>query len=157
MGKLLLTVGLAGLFHAAYSATQHRSYLRLTEREFTQLPLDILFQTLISLFVCCISVIQISTKFRSINIASEWESKNWDNICNRTSFYSFNHRGKYLYSTSPEFLNQSLSANNTADSPSNLKQILNERVNNSLLKNRDLSKHLETDSSLASNEETDSE
>lgn len=98
MGKLFLIIGLAGLTHAAYSATQHRNYLRLTEREFSQLPLDILAQTLLSLVLCCFSIISFSVKFKPIQIASEWENKRWDNIANRTSFYSFTHRGKYLFS-----------------------------------------------------------
>lgn len=98
MGKLFLLVGFAGLTHAAYSATQHRNYLRLTERDFSQLPLDILAQTLLSLLLCCFGIIGISGKFRPIQIASEWENKRWDNIANRTSFYSFTHRGKYLFS-----------------------------------------------------------
>lgn len=98
MGKILLTIGLAGLCHAAYSATQHRNYLRLTEHEFTSLPIDILVQTLACLLLCCLGVIRVAAKFRPIQITSEWENKTWDNIGNRTSFYSFNHRGKYLFS-----------------------------------------------------------
>ena len=98
MGKLFLTIGLAGLTHAAYSATQHRNYLRLTERDFSQLPLDILAQTILSLLLCCFGIIGISGKFKPIQITSEWENKRWDNIANRTSFYSFTHRGKYLFS-----------------------------------------------------------
>ncbi len=97
-GKLILTTGLIGLCHAAYSATQHRNYLRLIENEFTQLPSDILIQTVVSLLLCCYGIISLSTKFKPIQITSEWENKTWDNIANRTSFYSFNHRGKYLFS-----------------------------------------------------------
>ena len=98
MGKLLLVIGLLGLCHAAYSATQHRKYLRLTEQEFSSLPKDILLQTLACLLVCAISILGIVGKFKQIKIASEWENKNWDNVANRVSFYSFNHRGKYLFS-----------------------------------------------------------
>lgn len=98
MGKILLVIGLLGLCHAAYSATQHRIYLRLTEQEFSALPKDIILQTVISLFICAFSILNIVGKFKQIKIASEWETKSWDNIGNRTSFYSFNHRGKYLFS-----------------------------------------------------------
>jgi hypothetical protein len=106
MGKLLLTIGILGLCHAAYSATQHRNYIRLTEhdldenlkqRSISSLPIDILLQTLVSLFLSCIGIIRTSAKFKQIKITSEWESKTWDNIYNRTSFYTFNHRGKYLF------------------------------------------------------------
>ena len=106
MGKILLAIGLAGLCHAAYSATQHRNYLRLTEsiNDFSStssshlLPIDILVQTLVCLLLCCCGVISIAAKFKPIQITSEWENKVWDNIGNRTSFYSFNHRGKLLFS-----------------------------------------------------------
>jgi hypothetical protein len=98
MGKLLLVIGLIGLCHAAYSATQHRKYLRLTEQEFSSLPRDIMIQTVVSLFICAFSILNIVGKFKQIKIASEWETKSWDNIGNRVSFYSFNHRGKYLFS-----------------------------------------------------------
>ena len=106
MGKILLAIGLAGLCHAAYSATQHRNYLRLTEsiNDFSStasshlLPIDILVQTLVCLLLCCFGVISIAAKFKPIQITSEWENKVWDNIGNRTSFYSFNHRGKLLFS-----------------------------------------------------------
>lgn len=100
MGKLILCIGLIGLSHAAFSATQHRKYLRLSERDFTSLPADILAQTLLSLLLCSIAcVFGIAKTFKKIHITSEWESKSWDNIANRTSFYSFNHRGKYLFSS----------------------------------------------------------
>lgn len=109
MGKILLTIGLIGLCHAAYSATQHRSYMRLTEHDIdpsssgssskiTSLPIDILVQTLVCLLLSCLGIISISAKFKPIKITSEWENKTWDNVANRTSFYSFNHRGKYLFS-----------------------------------------------------------
>ena len=98
MGKLFITIGLLGLCHAAYSATQHRSYLRLIESEFTTLPGDILLETFLSLLACCLGIIDFNTKFKSIKITSEWENKTWNNnLANRSSFYSFNHRGKILF------------------------------------------------------------
>lgn len=105
MGKFVLTLGLIGLCHAAYSATQHKSYMRLTEHDLdsgsspiSSLPLDILVQTVLCLFLSCLGVIQVAAKFKPIKITSEWENKTWDNVANRTSFYSFNHRGKFLFS-----------------------------------------------------------
>ena len=97
MSKFILSVGLIGLCHAAYSATQHRSYLRLTEKESSKLPLDIFLQTVICLLISCFSILKIVAKFKSIKISSDWETKTWDQIGNRQSFWSFNHRGKYLH------------------------------------------------------------
>lgn len=102
MGKFLIAIGLLGLCHAAYSATQHRNYLRLIETEFTALPGDILVETLLSLFACCFGIITLKTKFKPIQITSEWEHKTWDNVATRTSFYSFNHRGKLLFSSASD-------------------------------------------------------
>lgn len=155
MGKIFLTVGLIGLCHAAYSATQHRSYMRLTETELnvssfakvSSLPLDIVVQTLVSLLLSCFGIIGISTKFRQIKITSEWENKTWDNIANRTSFYSFNHRGKSLYSNSgaPEPLTGSASAASSpftiASNAAEFKQIhrdlLNAKKNNAQVLDND--------------------
>ena len=42
--KVFVAVGLICILHAAYSAAQHRTYLRLTKTEFLALPLDIAIQ-----------------------------------------------------------------------------------------------------------------
>ncbi|XP_036367372.1 uncharacterized protein LOC115222355 isoform X3 [Octopus sinensis] len=39
--KICITFGLLVLAHAAYSAAQHRAYLRLIKNDFTRLPLDV--------------------------------------------------------------------------------------------------------------------
>ena len=112
MDRTLFIIGLVGLCHAAYSATQHRNYLRLTEKlvnnnnndnnninnnKNSSLPIDIVVQTIICLLLACISLARLVCKFRPIRISSDWEHKTWDNVGNRTSFCSFNHRGKYLF------------------------------------------------------------
>lgn len=51
--KMMCLGALASLVHCAYSAAQHRSYLRLTGDEFEALPLDIVLQTLLSLLLLC--------------------------------------------------------------------------------------------------------
>ena len=58
-GKVAVTCGLLSLFHAAYSAAQHRAYLRMTEQDFTHLPADILLQIFISLFVTCLGICKV--------------------------------------------------------------------------------------------------
>ena len=51
MDKFIVTLGLVALAHAAYSAAQHRTYLRVSERDFTGLPTDILAQTLVDMLL----------------------------------------------------------------------------------------------------------
>ncbi|XP_045160398.1 ER membrane protein complex subunit 5-like [Mercenaria mercenaria] len=95
--KLCVAVGLLALLHAAYSAAQHRSYLRLTEQEFTSLPWDILIQCLLSLLLVIHGVVHIAGSFREIRASADLDHKTWDMLGNRQGFLSFNHRGKALY------------------------------------------------------------
>nr|XP_011447527.2 membrane magnesium transporter 1 [Crassostrea gigas] len=91
--KLCVFFGLAAMLHAAYSATQHRTYLRLTEQEFTILPIDIIVQCFFGLIFTCYGVVHVAGSFREICASAELESKTWDMLGNRQAFYSFCHRG----------------------------------------------------------------
>ena len=95
--KLCVLIGLLSLAHAAYSAAQHRAYLRLTEQEFTALPLDILLQCSVSIILTCYGIVKIVGTFRGIKASSELEKRTWDTLGNRPSFYTFSHRGRYLF------------------------------------------------------------
>lgn len=96
--KLCVSIGLLALAHAAYSAAQHRTYLRLTEQEFTVLPADILLQTIAALVLTCYGLVRAVGVFRDIMAAGgELDKKVWENVANRQSFVTFNHRGKALY------------------------------------------------------------
>uniref|UniRef100_A0A1B6DCB6 Membrane magnesium transporter n=1 Tax=Clastoptera arizonana TaxID=38151 RepID=A0A1B6DCB6_9HEMI len=99
--KLLTCVGLISLLHSAYSAAQHRSYLRITEQEFTSLPFDILCQGIISLFITMYGVMGTAGEFKEIRATVELESKSWETLRNHPSFYIFAHRGRAL---SPDYV-----------------------------------------------------
>lgn len=126
--RAILTFGFISLFHAAYSAAQRkykytfwmislqlnisdRSYLRLNELEFTNLPLDvshpisrdslyvcinlqIIIQALLSLFVIMYGVMYIAGDFKEIKASADLQNKSWETFNNIPSFYTFNHRGK---------------------------------------------------------------
>lgn len=94
--KVLVALGLLALLHAAYSAAQHRAYLRLTEQEFTTLPADVLIQTLVGLVITCCGIVQVVGKFREIRPIADLETRTWDSMSSHVAFYSFNHRGKML-------------------------------------------------------------
>lgn len=97
MSKLLVIVGLLAFIHAAVSAAQHRSYLRLVDLEFSGLlPLDIILQTVISLVVTMIGVTKVSGDFKEIRALDDLKYKSIETIYNRPSFYMFNHRGRLL-------------------------------------------------------------
>ena len=95
--KLFVCIGLVALAHAAYSAAQHRSYLRLTEQEFTTLPIDVLLQSIAGLVITCYGIVRVVGEFREIKASADLEKKSWDTMSNRPSFYSFNHRGTRLF------------------------------------------------------------
>ncbi|CAD7079795.1 unnamed protein product [Hermetia illucens] len=96
LNKLLLTIGVISLLHAAYSAAQYRTFLRITEQDSSQLPFDIVLQALVSLFVIVYNIIQVVGDFKEIRAAVELQEKTWETLSNIPSFYIFNHRGKAL-------------------------------------------------------------
>ncbi|KAL4705879.1 hypothetical protein ACJJTC_002760 [Scirpophaga incertulas] len=95
--KIIVIVGLLSLLHSAFSAAQHRSYLRITSQEFTTLPLDIVVQAVTSLFAVMWGVLNVAGQLREIPAAAELNTLTWETQCNLPSFYHFNHRGKSLY------------------------------------------------------------
>lgn len=95
--KMFVIFGLLALLHASYSAAQHRTFLRLTEQDFTSLPLDILLQCFAGLIITCYGVVRVVGKFREIKAVSDVDKRVWESVSNRPSFYSFNHRGRVLF------------------------------------------------------------
>lgn len=90
-----------------------RSYLRITEQEFTSLPVDVrilwkienflslwhlqvLIQGIVSLFVVMYGVMSVAGEFKEIRATVDLETKSWETQRNLSSFYTFNHRGKSL-------------------------------------------------------------
>ncbi|XP_039521656.1 ER membrane protein complex subunit 5 isoform X1 [Pimephales promelas] len=126
--KGVVGVGLFALAHAACSAAQHRSYMRLTEKENETLPIDvsckqipgiyhigshafvflktaslvlcfqIVLQTLLSFVITCYGIVHISGEFKDMDASSELKNKTFDTLRNHPSFYLFNHRGRVLFS-----------------------------------------------------------
>ncbi|KOX78787.1 Membrane magnesium transporter 1 [Melipona quadrifasciata] len=118
--KFITFIGLMSILHTAYSAAQHRSYLRITEQEFIALPIDvriklclqkmaykiftkhekgyILIQGIISLFIVMYGVMYIAGDFKEIRAVVDLENKSWETLRNLPSFQIFNHRGKSLAS-----------------------------------------------------------
>uniref|UniRef100_A0A914N347 Membrane magnesium transporter n=1 Tax=Meloidogyne incognita TaxID=6306 RepID=A0A914N347_MELIC len=94
--RTLCSLSILSLAHCAYSAAQHRSYLRLIGQPFTCLPLDLLFQTIISLLIAMISTAFVVGEFQPIRADFLTSKKSWDTIGNCPSFYIFDHRGKCL-------------------------------------------------------------
>jgi len=95
--KGFVILGLLALAHAAYSAAQHRTYLRLTEQDFGILPPDIFLQCIFGLLLTCYGVVNVAGNFKEIKASAEQDNKNWEMLSNRQGFNIFNHRGKALF------------------------------------------------------------
>ncbi|XP_070458160.1 ER membrane protein complex subunit 5-like isoform X2 [Equus przewalskii] len=93
----LVGIGLFALAHAAFSAAQHRSYMRLTEKEDESLPIDIVLQTLLAFAVTCYGIVHNEGEFKDVDAASELKNKTFDAFRNHPSFCVFNHRGRVLF------------------------------------------------------------
>ncbi|XP_078544705.1 ER membrane protein complex subunit 5 [Lissotriton helveticus] len=117
--KGLVGLGLFALAHAAFSAAQHRSYMRLTEKEDETLPIDIVLQTLLAFIVSCYGIVHIAGEFKDMDATSELKNKTFDTLRNHPSFYVFNHRGRVLFQ--PPDLEDSISSQATFSSNPSLK------------------------------------
>ncbi|XP_036299433.1 ER membrane protein complex subunit 5 [Pipistrellus kuhlii] len=98
--KGLVGIGLFALAHSAFSAAQHRSYMRLMEKEDESLPIDIVLQTLLAFAVTCYGIVHIAGEFKDMDATSELKNKAFDTLRNHPSFYVFNHRGRVLFQPS---------------------------------------------------------
>ena len=97
VSRVLVIVGLLSLLHAAFSAAQHRSFLRLMDQGFGGLlPLDILLQTVLSLLLTMAGVVGRNSDFKEIRALDDSKYKSIETMTNRQSFYMFNHRGRLL-------------------------------------------------------------
>jgi len=99
--KICFIIGLLSMFHAGYSATQHRTMMRETEQEYTDLPTDIQIQGMLSLILTMYGVMYIAGDFKEIRANFQLTNQSWDTVGNRPSFYIFSHRGRAL---SPQYV-----------------------------------------------------
>ena len=114
--KGLVGIGLFALAHAAFSAAQHRTYMRLTEKEDESLPIDIVLQTLLAFAVTCYGIVHVAGEFKDMDATSELKNKTFDTLRNHPSFYVFNHRGRVLFrpSDTTNSSNQDALSSNTS-------------------------------------------
>ena len=93
----MIAMGLLSLLHSAYSAAQHRSYVRLVEQQFNGLPADIVIQSVVSLVVSIVAIVWLNgSQLKEIRALDDLNEKSIDSINNRPNFYIFNHRGRLL-------------------------------------------------------------
>ncbi|CAB3405525.1 unnamed protein product [Caenorhabditis bovis] len=95
--SFITVAALLSLLHCAYSAAQHRFYLRLTEQQFSQLPLDVVAQTLISLIALIYGTSFIANPFQFIK-KDQHHDRTCDEALNCPSFITFDNRIKAISS-----------------------------------------------------------
>lgn len=98
--KGLVGVGLFALAHAAFSAAQHHSHTRVTEKGCEPLPTDIVLQTLLAFAVTCYGVVHTAGEFKDRDATKELKNKTFDALRTRPSFYVFRHAGRGLFQPS---------------------------------------------------------
>lgn len=113
--KVLVGVGLFALTHAAFSAAQHRSHTRLTEKKCESLPMDIVLQTLLAFALTCYGIVHTAGDFRDRDATSELKNVTFDTLRNRPSFYVFHRSGSGLLQPSDTTHSSNLSVPSSAD------------------------------------------
>ncbi|XP_044538652.1 ER membrane protein complex subunit 5 [Gracilinanus agilis] len=109
-GKWLVGLGLIILSHSAFSVAQHRTYMRLTEKEGEALPRDIILQTLLAFLITLYGIVQSAGDFRELDATLELENRTSDSLRNHPSFCIFNHRGRVLFRTTKTIISSSSSS-----------------------------------------------
>jgi len=90
----IVFTGMGILLHAAYSAAEWRQLSRYADMTDMVLPLDIVLQTLLALLLTMFGVIHIAGDFKEVRATVELETKSWETLRNRPSFYTFSNRGR---------------------------------------------------------------
>ncbi|VDL18592.1 unnamed protein product [Hymenolepis diminuta] len=86
VGRVLVFLGLITLSHVAYSAIQHRTYLKLTGTQYESLPTDIFCQTIIGFIITIVGVVRVAGDFSLIS--SSTDPRNRNNTMTTLSFTS---------------------------------------------------------------------
>lgn len=113
LGKGLVGVGLLALAHAAFSAAQHHSHTRVTEKGCEPLPTDIVLQTLLAFAVTCYGVVHTAGEFKDRDATSELKNKTFDALRTRPSFYVFHYPGRGLLQPSDATRSSDVSASSS--------------------------------------------
>ncbi|KAJ6913653.1 membrane magnesium transporter-like [Populus alba x Populus x berolinensis] len=88
-------MGLAGvliLSHAAYSTSQYRGLLKITEDEFSGPPFSVVVELIVGLVLCMWAALTVPGNFLSIHPHSD--ENRMVSLPDNLDFMIFNHRGK---------------------------------------------------------------
>jgi hypothetical protein len=94
IGKFIIGISIFLLLHCLISALQHRAYLKLIERQFEGLPLDIVAECLLSVILSICGVFVTAGEFKPIKLTTIFSEKTFDMLDTRPNFMLFRHRGR---------------------------------------------------------------
>jgi len=94
--RVAVIIGVTLLFHTGYSVSQHRSFVRFNEDEFSSLPLDMMLEGLIGVALAVWGAAATQT-FKEIRAVEDMAAKSIESSIYRPNFITFNHRGKKLF------------------------------------------------------------
>ncbi|KAF8906265.1 magnesium transporter [Gymnopilus junonius] len=100
LGRVFLLLATIGIFHAAFSTYEHLSHLKALERPEGPIPQDIVFETIIALFLGILGACLNTPPFKEITWSSEMRKHKIDEMDSRLGFASYVNRGKQMISTS---------------------------------------------------------
>ncbi|EJD07525.1 uncharacterized protein FOMMEDRAFT_73630 [Fomitiporia mediterranea MF3/22] len=100
LGRVLLTVAILALLHAAFSTYEHLSHLKALGRPEGSLPQDIIAEALVSLILGIIGASLNAPELKEITWRSEMRKRKIDDMDSRLSFASWTNRGNELLSSS---------------------------------------------------------
>jgi len=95
-GRVAVTVGMLLLFHTGYSVSQHLSFIRYNEEEFTSLPPDMMLEGLLAVALAIWGATATKT-FKEIRAIEDLVCKSSESFLHRPSFVTFNHRGRKIF------------------------------------------------------------
>ncbi|XP_011018738.1 PREDICTED: membrane magnesium transporter [Populus euphratica] len=92
VGFVIGLVGVLILSHAAYSTSQYRGLLKITEDEFSGPPFSVVVELIVGLVLCMWAALTVPGNFLSIHPHSD--ENRMVSLPDNLDFMIFNHRGK---------------------------------------------------------------
>ncbi|KAL5536946.1 hypothetical protein ACEPAF_769 [Sanghuangporus sanghuang] len=99
LGRILFTVAVLTLLHAAFSTYEHLSYLKALGRPEGPLPQDIVAEALVSLILAIIGASLNAPELKEITWRSEMRKRKIDDMDSRLGFANWNNRGSQILSS----------------------------------------------------------
>lgn len=100
LGGVSALLGFGMLLHATYAVSTYRDFLKLTQEEFTALPLNVVLEVACGVVICCLGATLLSGSLKPIYLEQGPQSVDCGSV--RPDFMCFSTRAKAIpYGVSP--------------------------------------------------------